>query len=489
MVTIPADVPSEILLIALSAKVLPSSEELSVSMIVGFLMTFKNFCKLFHVLISFRFKWVGLFLWSRQVLYRDHAPIILSSFSSITEDFCDPQLWKHKNFRFGHDSTGAFSARALVNFVFNQMLQFGFFGTWAWTLCLLDSGSTICSFPKVIHKKNTRSILRFWNTSINGSMLGLLLPIRPFFFVFFIIGMFFFCRFMIRVSSWWFVRSSFHLFVAGISVFVTISRDEDAREVFAVSYEFSFLEKDVVSGRPWNKSCVCFFNTNTSNSRTCAVVPSFADTSQLAVITTGVFFVFFFFAKSTMETKMIADRRFLFRPPFPVQTTGTLQKNHRIPGKCQTWAKMIFTELIIFFFFFWWKVTSTNDGQEEEWITLRLCCAVLYCSKLVTFHNVFLAACSCFKHFIYIHKCMCICEYMCVCVCVCVCVCAFCVCVFVLVGVCVCDRVGVVWCGGEEREGVVVVVVMVGGVIVVPSALSVPQDSWNWTASTGKAND
>ena len=41
-----------------------------------------------------------------------------------------------------------------------------------------------------------------------------------------------------------------------------------------------------------------------------------------------------------------------------------------------------------------------------------LCSPVLWiitkytrCSKAVTFHNVFFAACSCFKHFIYIYHC------------------------------------------------------------------------------------
>ena len=117
-----------------------------------------------------------------------------------------------------------------------------------------------------------------------------------------------------------------------------------------------------------------------------------------------------------------------------------------------------------------------------------LCCAVnsifyICCSKLVTIHNVFLAACSCFKHFINRYKYINIyidiytCMYIYMCVCWCAFVCAYgVVCVCLCVGVRVCDRVGVLCvCWRERREGVVVVV-MVGGwvgvVFVVPSAVS-----------------
>ena len=103
-----------------------------------------------------------------------------------------------------------------------------------------------------------------------------------------------------------------------------------------------------------------------------------------------------------------------------------------------------------------------REGEKEEWITLRqavmrcavLCCThflfYICCSKAVTFHNVFCASCSCFKHFIYIYRyryvyifidiCMrmYIYIYMCVCVCVCVFVCVVCVCVCDCV--CMCGR-------------------------------------------------
>ena len=73
----------------------------------------------------------------------------------------------------------------------------------------------------------------------------------------------------------------------------------------------------------------------------------------------------------------------------------------------------------------------------------------------------FLAACSCFKHFINRYKyiiniyidmdtCMCVCGCLCVSLCVCLCV-----------GVCVCDRVGVLCVCWRERS-----------VFVVPSAVS-----------------
>ena len=121
-----------------------------------------------------------------------------------------------------------------------------------------------------------------------------------------------------------------------------------------------------------------------------------------------------------------------------------------------------------------------------------LSCAVLSCAVNTNFlyllfeawdlPQCFLAACSCFKHFInrykyiniYIDVYTCMYKNMCVCVSVCVCDCLcvslrVCLCV-----VCVCDRVGVLCvlkgeeggCGGGGDGGWVVVV------LVVPSAVS-----------------
>ena len=51
---------------------------------------------------------------------------------------CDPLLFNHQIFRFGHDCTSAFSARSPCHFVFKQISQFGSFGKWVKMLCLPD---------------------------------------------------------------------------------------------------------------------------------------------------------------------------------------------------------------------------------------------------------------------------------------------------------------------------------------------------------------
>ena len=82
-------------------------------MTCGFLVGSKNFCKLFCVSWSFCFAWVWLYPLCCQVLHHHGVSMIVSRFTSFTENFVIRCYWITIIFRYGNDCTSASLARSL----------------------------------------------------------------------------------------------------------------------------------------------------------------------------------------------------------------------------------------------------------------------------------------------------------------------------------------------------------------------------------------
>ena len=207
-------------------------------MTCGFLVGSMNFCKLFCVSWEvFVLTWVGLYLSSTQVLYHNSVSMIMSRFTSFTQNFviCGYQVTKISALG---TTVPARLLQEKPSFVFMQISQFRFF--WKWENIYLHSVPLLLAAPKAIHGKNWeildvlehfhQSILPWTPVAKQAHLATHHHPPSP--RRFFLIG------FSISVGS----RHEFPranesslalslLLGAGISVSVTVSCDEDVGEV------------------------------------------------------------------------------------------------------------------------------------------------------------------------------------------------------------------------------------------------------------------